>query len=365
MKNTLIIVTFLLTACTGCDNYNDGYQWFKGNTHTHTTVSDGDKSPKEVIAWYHEHGYNFLLITDHNIFLNIDTLPLPVNHRKDFILIPAEEVTDKKFVHTTAMNCNGYVPFSGDEEVIKDPAMSNQSVSQLIQLHVDGISDKGGICILNHPNFKSGAQIEDILKVKGLTHIEVYNGHSSVRTWGQEGEHIPVEAKWDSLLSKGYLLYGIASDDAHNYKKINKTESNPGRGWIMVHSRSLVPDSIAKGVRMGDFYSTMGIIISKTKIENGIWKIKVDERATKLETERSNIIPRIDKEGNPGFIIEFIGINGKVISSVPGTTASFTIPTSEKYVRARVTFCTKTPDGYEKQFAWLQPYVIDRTFFTF
>ena len=27
-------------------------QWFKGNLHTHTTMSDGDADPEEVTRWY-------------------------------------------------------------------------------------------------------------------------------------------------------------------------------------------------------------------------------------------------------------------------------------------------------------------------
>jgi len=38
-------------------------QWYKGNLHTHTTNSDGDTDPDGVIAWYVDHGYNFLSIT--------------------------------------------------------------------------------------------------------------------------------------------------------------------------------------------------------------------------------------------------------------------------------------------------------------
>lgn len=46
----------------------DGMRWFKGNTHTHTTMSDGDSSPEEVARWYKSHGYQFLVLSDHNTF---------------------------------------------------------------------------------------------------------------------------------------------------------------------------------------------------------------------------------------------------------------------------------------------------------
>ena len=41
--------------------------WLKGNTHTHTIESDGDSTPDESCAWYREHGYQFLVLTDHNL----------------------------------------------------------------------------------------------------------------------------------------------------------------------------------------------------------------------------------------------------------------------------------------------------------
>ena len=39
--------------------------FFKGNLHCHTTNSDGKLTPEECKAFYREHGYDFLSITDH------------------------------------------------------------------------------------------------------------------------------------------------------------------------------------------------------------------------------------------------------------------------------------------------------------
>ena len=38
---------------------------FKGNTHAHTTNSDGRVSPEECMRQYKEAGYDFLALTDH------------------------------------------------------------------------------------------------------------------------------------------------------------------------------------------------------------------------------------------------------------------------------------------------------------
>ena len=40
----------------------------KGNTHTHTTRSDGACTPEETIHIYAEKGYDFLALTDHSVY---------------------------------------------------------------------------------------------------------------------------------------------------------------------------------------------------------------------------------------------------------------------------------------------------------
>jgi len=39
---------------------------YRGNIHTHTTESDGDAEPEKVVEWYNNHGYDFLVLSDHN-----------------------------------------------------------------------------------------------------------------------------------------------------------------------------------------------------------------------------------------------------------------------------------------------------------
>jgi len=46
---------------------DDAPRWWKGNTHTHTYWSDGDAAPEHVIDWYVRHGYDFLVLSDHNV----------------------------------------------------------------------------------------------------------------------------------------------------------------------------------------------------------------------------------------------------------------------------------------------------------
>ena len=47
--------------------FPDGGVWLKGNIHSHSTVSDGMFSPRELAELYRDHGYAFLAMTDHNV----------------------------------------------------------------------------------------------------------------------------------------------------------------------------------------------------------------------------------------------------------------------------------------------------------
>ena len=348
-RGTLILtsIAVLIWSCSA-DKATDK-QWFKGNTHTHTTLSDGNASAEYVVNWYHERGYNFLVLTDHNYFIDPDTVKMPDNRRSDFILIPGEEVTGKRAIHTTGLNVKGFV----------HPGSEFNSKSEVIQSHVDSILAAGGLPIYNHPNFSSGAQISDIKEVSGLNMIELYNGHPGVYNFGFSGpqySHIPVEAKWDSLLTLGMKIYGVAADDAHHYDLFDNKHANPGRGWVMVNSRALSADSIVAAMYRGDFYASNGVIFKTVVMKNGICKLEIDVDATELELKSTNLLGNIVDIESPGYRIEFIGLGGKILQSTDGTTATYKVKTESGYVRARAIFCRKLSDKqYENIFAWTQP----------
>lgn len=369
MKKYLMIVVLLISVISSI-KAEKPVKWYKGNTHCHSTVSDGDNPTYKVVQKYHDHGYNFLLVTDHNFLVNPDTIKMPSPLRKDFILIPGEEVTDRNSVHTTAFNIKKYVPFSNDPQKETDLQKRRKEIrntlktpgtlskTELLQKHVNDIIKAGGIPFLNHPNFAEGLQVSDILPVKNLHHMELYNGHPGVYNWGKEG-HISVEAKWDSLLSYGQLIYAVASDDEHDLDTQSPKDANPFRGWIMVKSSELTPESIQKAVEKGDFYASNSVILKECEASAKNYMVEIDEEATLNELKSSTGVPRLDETGEEGFSIEFIGKNGTVLAKTSGLKANYKPAKKDSYVRARAIFCKKTEKGFEKWFAWTQPVFVD------
>src|SRR5262245_44322402 len=106
-------------------------RWYKGNTHTHTLNSDGDSTPDEVVRWYREHGYNFLVLTDHNYLTAVDGLNAVHGAADKFLVVRGEEVTSSvasKAVHVNGLNLDTLVTQS-----------TAGSVLAAIQENVDGI----------------------------------------------------------------------------------------------------------------------------------------------------------------------------------------------------------------------------------
>ena len=88
---TLAAVTALLGLWAASSSAAPEKAWFKGNLHTHTVNSDGDSTPSEVTAWYREHKYQFLILTDHNYLTTVEGLNAVHGAKDKFMLIPGEE----------------------------------------------------------------------------------------------------------------------------------------------------------------------------------------------------------------------------------------------------------------------------------
>lgn len=351
MKSRL--VTFglmpLLALLMGlfCPGRVSADQWFRGNTHTHTTVSDGDAAPEAVAKWYHDRDYNFLVISDHNKFVDPETVKLPDNRRKDFLLIPGEEISGPRAIHTTAMNINKLASWKYHDEVR----------SKVIQFHVDEAINAGGTPIFNHPNFRYAVSAEDILPVRRLHMFELFNGHPSVNNNGDE-THLSTEAIWDQLLTKGMKMFAVAADDAHHYHDVSLEKANPGRGWVMVRAAELDAAMITKAMLQGDFYASTGVFLKTYERGPGTYSIEVDAAKTKQELAALPLpISKHVENAKEGFRIEFIGPEGKILETIKGEKGSFKISKSIPYVRAKVIFTRRSPekDGFEEFYVWGQP----------
>jgi hypothetical protein len=298
--------------------------WYKGNTHTHTLNSDGDSTPDDVVRWYREHGYRFLVLSDHNYLTSVDGLNALHGADELFLLIKGEEVTDgfqTKPIHINGLDVSGKV----------EP-QHGSSVADVIQRDVDAIRQAGGLPHVNHPNFGWAISVDDLQRLERTRLFEVYNGHHLVNNLGGGG--VPgMEEVWDRLLSSGKVIYGIADDDAHIFKQPgNPDVPGPGRGWVVVRAEHLAPRPIVDALARGDFYASTGVELSDYQVTSRDVTITIKERASSK------------------YRVQFIGKNGRVLNESTSNPATYTFTGDEQYVRAKI---------FESngRVAWTQPVV--------
>jgi hypothetical protein len=297
-------------------------RWFKGNTHTHTVNSDGDSTPDEVVRWYREHGYQFLVLTDHNYLTSVGGLNAVHGADEKFLVIQGEEVT------MTAASKPVHVNGLAIESLVTPPTAT--SILSALQQAVDGIRAAKGVPHVNHPNFGWALTSEDLQKLERTKLFEIFNGHPQVNNAG--GGNVPgLEDVWDRILTSGRLMYGIAVDDAHHFKRPgDPTASGPGRGWVFVRAPRLDSRAVVEALERGDFYASTGVELAAYEPTTTSITLKV--RATTWSKYR----------------VQFIGRGGRLLAEQPDASASYTFKGDEGYVRAKII----ESNG---QTAWTQP----------
>lgn len=326
MKSILLCLSLLLIFAIN-DFPAQALKWYKGNTHTHTLNSDGDSTPEDVVKWYREHGYNFLFITDHEHITNVAPLNDLYGKAGSFIVISGQEVTDsydRKPYHINAL---------GISKVVMPNRL--KGAVETLKKNIDDVTDAGGIAQVNHPNFGWALNAEQLIKLKNYSLLEIYNGHPLVNNLGGGG--LPsAEAMWDSVLSSGKLIFGVADDDSHYFKRIgDPTAPTPGKGWIYVRAAELTPESILAALKKGDFYASTGVELSDY-----------------LAKDKQIVITIIEERGSK-YRIQFIGSNGRVLSESVSNPATYKVNGNEGYVRVKV---------FESngKMAWTQPLLYDK-----
>ncbi len=300
-------------------------RWLKGNTHTHTLESDGDSPPDTVAAWYKKHGYNFLVISDHNVWVD----PARFSYLVDstYMLIPGEELTSRfgpKPVHVNGLNIPRVIP-----------PLTDSTLLGTVQKNVDAVRAADGVPHINHPNFGWAISKDVLWKVNNDKLVEIHNGHPLVHNEGG-GDSPGMEEVWDYLLTKGKRIYGIAVDDAHHFKgEFSQDRANPGRGWVVVRASRLDSREIMASMEAGRFYASSGVELDSVSVTPRDMKIAIRER------------------GDFKFTTEFIGKDGMVLKTTGLNPATYHLNGSESYVRVRV-----TNSGGEK--AWIQPVFVAR-----
>lgn len=281
--------------------YHDlsGTRTVRGNLHTHTNRSDGRRTPQEVIDDYAGRGYDFLMLSDHDLFTN----PVEFDSR-GMVMLNGNEIT-----------ANGPHLLHVDTKRVVEPHRQRQRVLN------DVASAGDGFVIVNHPNWQAAfdhCAVGQMREWDAYVGLEIYNG-----TIGRLDGSPYATNKWDMLLASGRRLWGFANDDSHLPRE------DVGLGWNTAFVRERTGAAILNALRSGRFYASTGVTINE---------VRVDGTRIRVETADAERIVALHQVG-------------KRFAQVDGNAIEVDVPDAATYVRFE---CW----GRGERFAWTQPFFV-------
>jgi hypothetical protein len=369
LRSVLALAVALLAPASGAWAEEDMH-WYRCNTHSHTASfpnSDANASAEYAAHWYKTHGYQCLVITDHEHLTPVEQLNKEFGGDGQFLVIQGQEITQGiqdatapggvRWSHVNGINTDkpimpiGYPstipPGLSQTEAYFKFAPSGVSLADTYARNVDAVYAAGGIPQINHPTGISGPRLEDILPVQRPFLFEVWNGFPLIAPLGGTDDHGKVipsfESLWDSLLSHGKTAWAVASDDVHDYFGFDDPYApTPGKAWIVVRARELTLDAFLDALRTGHFYASTGIALQDYQADSKRISITIDLPFGWKSTKKTTVL----------FDTRFIGRDGKVLAEATGLTPHYEFKGNEGYVRASIV------DSNGRR-AWTQPVFLD------
>ncbi|MFC1452127.1 PHP domain-containing protein [Verrucomicrobiota bacterium] len=221
-------------------------KWFKGNTHIHTTASDGGMGYDEVAELYAGGEYNFLFATDHWAASDM----APRNGDAPLLWLDGIELDGQG-------GADGYyhVVCLGRFEGIE----SGMGLAEAMQV----ARAQDGILILAHPYWCANS-FADAFRWR-FDGVEIYN---HVCRWlngkGMGAVH------WNAMLARDPNILGFAVDDAH----LRPEHPSWNGGWIHVNAEECTPQAVVNAIRKGRYYSSCGPEIEAIEYRDGMLTVK-------------------------------------------------------------------------------------------
>jgi hypothetical protein len=236
--------------------------WLRCALHTHTTNSDGEMSPSNLVSHYERAGFDVLVITDHWV-----RTVEPSTER--LLVIPGTELD-------ASMGAPGREAHVLGLGVADDPVEPGTEFPTLTET-VAWVEESGGVPYLAHP-YWSGLRVDEFAGCEGLVGLEVYNAGCELEVGrGLSAVH------WDDALEvDGRPWLAIATDDSHH------PAFDSALAWTWVRAAERSAESVLGALRAGSFYGSTGPTIGELVVEDGAVELKTSPaRSLTLMTGRT------------------------------------------------------------------------------
>ena len=252
---------------------------YKGCMHTHTTLSDGAKTPEEIKALYMAHGYSVIAYTDHDVLIDHSDLC-----DKDFLALNGYEVEVQEGPHKrpfgSSLTC--HLCFVAKDQTNltqvcynKDKYIWGNGIPLKPQLKFDrddyirvysheGINDiirlgheNGFYVTYNHPAW-SMESYPQYSGYEGMDSMEIFNTGCWEGGWAEYNDRV-----YDDLLRQGKRIACMAADDVHGAVR------DACGGWVIFRAAELTYPCIIDALVKGNYYASTGPDILDLYVEDG------------------------------------------------------------------------------------------------
>ena len=269
-------------------------RWYRGDFHTHTTLSDCHMTPKEAAEYCESHGIDFMFLTEHNL---IHT----GFERSKTLFIPGIEVTLLK----------GHLLVYGLREFIDCFSYKNFDWEYMNDV-INKVKGSGGLINVAHPMMVPWDWRFMEIQLSDIDMIEIVNcpnWHTS------ENDNRKAIELIDILWNEGFRITGVGGSDNH-LKPHEKYDGYIGPSLYSdpatyVYSDGLSEKAIFESLKRGKVYVSRGV-----KLNVNIFSAENKYYLPGDEIEEDNFTYNVDIiENNHNDILNvFLVLNGKIES---------------------------------------------------
>ncbi len=208
--------------------------------HTHTTLSDGKRTPEEAARLYLEAGYDAIAITDHWKYGEEGELEgLKILSGIEYNVGAGNTKNGVFHIVGIGMTSDPRIPEDW-KSMIKTSEQKAAEIIKRIKLH-------NGLAVAAHPAWSLNSA-EMLSRLGDFDALEIYN---TVSECGMS-DRAYSDVIADQLANMGKTPALLAADDTHYY------EDDLCRAAVMVEAIDMDTQSLLRAIRAGRFYATQG-----------------------------------------------------------------------------------------------------------
>ncbi|KAI8056201.1 Polymerase/histidinol phosphatase-like protein [Syncephalis plumigaleata] len=256
-NNRLIPIS--LSESTNNTRYN-----IRLDGHTHTTISDGKLYPNQLVDWAIAHGYNALIVSDHNTIEGGLKAQAYARYRypNRILVIPAQEYSCCR-IHMNLININTTIP-------VDSARPTNDELRRVMrQVH-----EQGGLVVVNHipwshrtaryfqvATLPDHPTLDELIDM-GIDGVELINGdtfdYQSYEALRQRRSTHPT----------GRSIFAITGSDLHN--------PDGAYAWTVMQTSNFTIDAVMNEMRAGNtqlLFDPSGTRLRSYPAYNRHWEI--------------------------------------------------------------------------------------------